>query len=135
MARTSKVIGKRFAKEVKKIIQEYGTEVSSEVFKVIPIIAEDAKDDVVAGIDSQDLILTGDYKKSWIYEKIPAGRLEETYVVRAESPEYRLTHLLEKGHAKAGGGRVPAYPHIKPAETKAIQKLEERVVEVIENAD
>lgn len=60
----------------------------------------------------------GTYKRSW---KV---KVEEdsfsTYEKKICSPrEYRLTHLLEKGHkAPRGGKHVEAQPHIKPAADK-----------------
>lgn len=68
---------------------------------------------------------TGDYAKSWAIEKGSKDRGRYNVTVYAEAPEYRLTHLLEKGHAKVNGGRVRAIPHIADVE-KSLPDLMEK---------
>ena len=42
-----------------------------------------------------------------------------------------LAHLLENGHAKRGGGRVRAIPHIAPAEQMGIEQLESDITKAL----
>ena len=69
---------------------------------------------------------TGRYAKSWRTKttKESSNALEVTVY----SPSrYMLAHLLEHGHAKRGGGRVAARPHIAPAEQHGIEQLEQEI--------
>lgn len=72
---------------------------------------------------------TGAYAKSWAYKRDPTlkGKWAHSMVVYSKAPYYRLTHLLEKGHAKVNGGRVIGRPHIAPAEEIAQTYLVERI--------
>lgn len=46
---------------------------------------------------------------------------------------YRRVHILEYGHAKVGGGRVQAYPHLDPAHEKYAGEFEENIKRIIQN--
>jgi hypothetical protein len=65
---------------------------------------------------------TGAYAKSWTVKK-EKETAENVSVVVYSKNRYQIAHLLEHGHAKRGGGRVAAQPHIADAEEKGKEQL------------
>lgn len=66
------------------------------------------------------------YKHSWTskVERTRTGISGVTY----NAKHYRLTHLLEFGHARRGGGRnTTAYEHIAPVNDWAQEEVERRM--------
>lgn len=50
------------------------------------------------------------YNRGWTVMKTKRDKKATIH----NATDYRLTHLLEKGHAKVNGGRTRAFPHIAP---------------------
>lgn len=73
----------------------------------------------------------GDYSKSWAISKQNSRPGEPMRYIVHNREHYRLTHLLEKGHAKRGGGRVPAQVHIAPVEKMVKEKFVQDVEDII----
>ena len=73
------------------------------------------------------------YKKAWT-KKIVQTRLATQAIVHNKK-EYRLTHLLEFGHAKQNGGRTREFPHIAPVAQEAEKIFIERIKANISGID
>ena len=103
-------------------LQEYADLATDDMKAAVKKAGDEAKKDVQAGAP----VKSGKYKKSWTVKttKENANTLEVTVHSRNR---YQIAHLLEFGHAKRGGGRVRAFPHIAPAEQKAAELLEREV--------
>lgn len=103
-------------------LQEYADLATEDMKAAVKKAGNKAKSDVQAGAP----VDTGRYKKSWTVKttKENANAMEVT--VHSKN-RYQLAHLLEFGHAKRGGGRTRAFPHIAPAEAAAAELLEREV--------
>lgn len=75
---------------------------------------------------------SGHYAEGWATKEGKTATRSKSAVVWNEK-HYRLTHLLEHGHAKVDGGRVAARPHIGAAEQKAIKSFEDELRRGIEH--
>ncbi|MFD2705458.1 HK97 gp10 family phage protein [Salibacterium lacus] len=108
-------------KEISQALSEYTDEVTEELDEAKKKVAKESAKTLKRTSPS----LTGDYAKGWRAKKVG-----NAWVVHNKT-DYQLTHLLEKGHAKRGGGRVPAQPHIRPVEQEAIEEFENRIERAI----
>ena len=106
------------ASEITKALSEYTSEVEAEM----DMIKSDVADETVNMLKANSPMgRRGKYAKGWRMKKDGTGY----YVYNAT--DYRLTHLLERGHAKANGGRTKAQSHIAQAEREAIEKIGVRI--------
>ena len=112
---------------VSEILDEYSGNIAEATKKTVEKVAETAKKEVQANAPKR----TGKYRSGWAVRK-ETDRLHSEAVVHNRT-RYQLAHLLEKGHAKRGGGRVKAYPHIAQAEQNAVRNMEEALRKIAEN--
>lgn len=109
-------------------LQEYTDDVTAGIKKAEDVTAKECKENLEA--DSPDGA-THKYKKGWKVTVTSNTPLEKHTVIH--NKEYRLTHLLENGHATHNGGRTRKFPHIKKNEEIANAAFEKRAEEVIRN--
>ncbi len=110
-------------------IDELADTVMKGLKEYAQLAADDLKEDVKkAGktvkqqIESTAPRKTGKYAKSWTVKKTRETSDSIQVVVHSKN-RYQLAHLLEHGHAKRGGGRTRAFPHIAPAEQAGTEQL------------
>ena len=110
------------AEEVMKGLTEYSKLATSDMKKAVKKAGNDVRKEIQSTAPTE----TGAYAKSWAVKttRESAERLEVT--VHSKN-RYQLAHLLEFGHAKRGGGRTKAQPHIAPAEENGINALEKAI--------
>ena len=107
------------AEEIMKGLTEYKNLATADMKTAVRKAGKSVKKDIQANAPKK----TGAYSKSWTVKT--TKETSESLELTVHSPKkYQLAHLLEKGHAKRGGGRTKAIPHIAPAEEKAAKDLE-----------
>ncbi len=102
-------------------LETYEEEITELMKKSVDKAAKDCMQTIKGHISFKQR--TGDYVKNFRLKT----SYEDDYTKRRTwyvgGGEYRLTHLLEYGHAKVNGGRTKAFPHIKYGEEVAQNNL------------
>lgn len=116
------------ASAVMEGLTEYADLATDDMKKAVKKAAKTVKDEITANAPQH----TGAYKKSWT-TKTTGESAHKMEITVYSKDRYQLAHLLENGHAKRGGGRVPAKSHIAPAEDKGIKELEREIERSLKN--
>ncbi|PGV62782.1 hypothetical protein COD96_28160 [Bacillus thuringiensis] len=110
-----------FASDLARELQRYANVVEEKLLTA----QEEVSDVAVEKLRQKSPKKTGAYRKGWRKKKEGNG-------VVIHNTQGQLTHLLEKGHAKVGGGRVPAQVHIRPVEEYVIDELPRRIERAVQ---
>lgn len=120
--------------EIEKVImnalEEYKEEAQKVIAETLPTIGKETAEELKNTSPKRNIKGGGAYAKGWKYQLDTRKRSKNNAaIVVYNKTHYRLTHLLENGHAKVGGGRVAPRPHIakaaQNAEEKAIKRIKE----------
>lgn len=114
---------KGLAEQLNDVLKVYAKNVTEKMKKAAVEVTNRARREV----QNDSPVRWGRYAASWRSKKIFESPLELKLVVH--NKVYQLPHLLEKGHTNRDGSFTPGYPHIKPAEEKAIKDYEKLVKE------
>ena len=108
---------------INDILAEYKDAIDEDIQAATKNVSKGAKDRVT-NVANQKFNGTGKYAGNWRVKVKAKGNTAEA--------TYRLTHLLEFGHAKVNGGRVDGREHIGPVEQWAIREFEKAIKEAIQ---
>ena len=117
-------------KAVLTMMQEYG----AGAYEIVDKVADEVAVETVKRFKSDQSIPkdSGGYRRG--FYQVREQPHSRKVVRRIANRRYQLTHLLEYGHAIAGGtGRAKAFPHWGNAEDFAVAELEKCIIEGLEN--
>ena len=110
-------------------LQSFSDAVAEKIGEAVETVASEVNDEIKQHITFRER--TGKYVKAFRIRKVHTGnKYNHSRIWHVQSPHYRLTHLLEHGHALRNGGRTRAFPHIIYGE----QLAERRMLELTEQA-
>jgi Bacteriophage HK97-gp10, putative tail-component len=117
----------QLANEITNAFREYTEDVTKAIEKKVDETAKEVLKETKALAPKR----TGEYARSFKITK--EDRYGSTKHTIWNKKHYQRVHLLEFGHAKVNGGRVQAYPHLRPAYDKHVANLDEEIKRIIRN--
>ena len=126
MGRKRRVTVENLAGAIAEIMNEFDDDVTNAVDPVLKKAAQTVRAEIAARAPKN----RGKYSHGWQFKKTGDSQRHPGFVVYNGSVP-GLGHLLEFGHAKRGGGRVPGRPHIAPVEEEVVAQLPDEVARQI----
>jgi len=123
------------AKEIEKTLRDYADATEEDCVSGVKKTAKDAVEKLHSAHPhgSGKYGSWDKYNKGWAVRNEPRKKRKSVLAIVHNKTHYRLTHLLEKGHAKQNGGRTRAFPHIAPVAEEAEKELLENIKREIQN--
>lgn len=130
MSRGRRLVGVGdIVEEITGLMQEYANDVAEDMKTDAKEVAKEAVKELKATSPVGKGSRKGHYNKGWTYS-VGKDSAYKIGITVHNSKKPGLAHLLEKGHARRGGGRnVPGKEHISPVEQKVIENYEKRLKE------
>lgn len=112
--------------EVARLMEEYAADVAADMKEETMATAKETVNELKATSPEGEGSRKGHYKDGWD-SKVESENAVSIGIRVYNKKKPGLTHLLENGHAKRGGGRVEGIPHIAPVERKAAEAYGRRL--------
>nr|DAO48115.1 MAG TPA: putative tail component [Caudoviricetes sp.] len=146
MSNTNKVAVENIEKEIMKYLQECKENIEDEVKEIADETTKEAckelkqispkasksvylrKSNSKFGVGEKNFQIPGEYASSWTTAKRTSKWAKDKYSkVVYNKQYYRLTHLLEFGHANRDGSRTQPILHIRKTEEKYKEKFKQKL--------
>ena len=128
MARKQTVPPAAFSDALVQMLHDYTDDVKRGIAAEVEATGKEAKQAIK---DASPVGRTKSYKRGWRVKKRNRDGSYTSIVHNAT--DYQIVHLLEHGHAKRGGGRVRAIPHVGPVADRLSAQMERNMRRIIEN--
>ena len=108
-------------------VREYTEDVSNSIERKV----DETANKVLKEVRALSPKRTGEYARTFV--KTKEGGYGQHRRIIWNKKHYSRVHLLEFGHAKVNGGRVQAFPHLRPAFDKHAAHLDDEIKNIIRN--
>ena len=140
MSNSNKVTVDNLSSAIMKALTEYKSDIDDDVKDLSDKNTKQARDELKSispkakkkvylrrfSSGDSDIQFPGSYAKSWSMKN--GDKAKDVYSkVVYNRKYYRLTHLLEFGHATRNGGHTKAIPHIRKTEDKYREKFKQEL--------